>query len=59
MTTLQHDCRERQPIHDRIEKEVADWLAANHAIEVIPQGVCTGSVDYFNRIYQESKDGLE
>lgn len=54
MKSLSHDCRERQAAHDRIQKEVEDWLRDNHQIEVIPMGVTTQTrFDDNNRFFQE------
>lgn len=33
-----HDCRERQPKHDEIDQQIADWRKSGHEIEVIPFG---------------------
>ena len=33
-----HDCAERQPKHDEIDRQIADWRKSGHEIEVIPFG---------------------
>ena len=59
--TTNHDCRQRQPEHDRIASEIDAWLRdSSHKIELVPIGVTTGTrLDSNNRFFQEREDGVE
>ena len=47
--TINHDCRAKQPEHDRIASEIDAWLLDNnHAIQLVPIGATSGVKRSFN-----------
>lgn len=47
--TINHDCRAKQPEHDRISNEIDTWLRDNnHHIQIVPLGATSGVNRSFN-----------
>lgn len=47
--TINHDCRAKQPEHDRIANEIDTWLRDNnHRIQIVPLGATSVVNSSFN-----------
>ncbi len=48
MTALTHDCRERQAIHDELDRQIQEYLNRGGDIEKLPFGQLTGLAPHFD-----------